>query len=58
MIGAVAGEVGADRDRAQPLSDPFIDRSVGVQSAMRGFMHQDCQSQLARANDRHRDQPG
>ena len=40
MIRSVAGEIGADRDRAQPLSDPFIDRPVGVQPAMRGFMHQ------------------
>src|SRR5437899_10875100 len=58
MIRPVAREVGADRDRAQPLSDPLIDRLVAVKSAMRGLMHQYGKTQLARANNRHRDQPG
>ena len=30
MVGAVAGEIRADRHRAQPLPDPFVDRLVGV----------------------------
>src|SRR3954466_8802371 len=34
VIGPVAGKVGADRDRTQPLPDPFIDRLVAVNSTM------------------------
>jgi hypothetical protein len=58
MIGAVAGEIGPDRHSADPLSDPLVDRLVAVQSAMRGLMHQDRQSQLTGADDHDRDQPG
>jgi len=58
MIRAVAGEIGADRHRAQPLPDEFVDGLVRVQPAMGGFMHQDRQAQLARADDHDREQPG
>src|SRR6202142_4672050 len=55
MIGPVTCEVGAHRDGAQPLSYPLIDRLVGMQPAMGGFMHQDRQPELARADDRARE---
>ena len=57
MIGPVAGQVGADGDRTQPLPYPFIDCLVAVNSTMSGFVHQNGKPELARANHHHRDQP-
>src|ERR1700738_4188643 len=58
MIGAVAGEIGPDWHRADPLSYPLVDGLVAVKSAMRGLMHQDRETKLAGADDHDRYQPG
>ena len=57
VVGAVAGKIGPNRHCAQPLPDPFVDRLVRMQAAVRGLVHQDGEAQLPRADDHHRDQP-
>src|SRR3954470_21521439 len=37
VIRTVAGKVGADRERTEPLPGPFIDRLVAVNSTLSGF---------------------